>query len=205
MWYQTSILSAIRNNKTIFSDSQNLSIMSLFSKTATLVLLAHLDPRIHDALIPHTHFTEKSLHIMASSIVKSIAQKITNADTAGELNSAGKNLFKSGVESMDYEDDFWPIHPKPWYRDELIQFGPSPEPWFLNFGGEEVMLNPQPLPPHEQSYYGALITMLADAVSLENVSGNLRDIGASLMKQTNRDDKVYASKSQSYSTVENGK
>jgi hypothetical protein len=179
--------------------------MSLFSKTATLVFFARLDPRIHDALIPHTHFTEKGLHLMASSIIKSIAQKITNVNTAEELNSAGKSLFKSGVESMDYEDDFWPLHPKPWYRDELIQFGPSPEPWFLNFGGQEVMLNPQPLPPHEQSYYGALLTMLADAVSLENVSENLRNIGASLLKQTTGDDDNYASKMHSYSSIENGK
>jgi len=83
--------------------------MSLFSKTATLAFLASLDPRIHDALIPHTHFTKENLHVMASSVIKSIAQKVTNADTAKELNSAGKSLFKAGLESMDYDDNFFPV------------------------------------------------------------------------------------------------
>src|SRR6478752_4013859 len=119
--------------------------MSLFSKTATLVFLARIHPEALDALKPNIPFISKNaLNVLASAVIKSIAQKITDADTSKQLHNAGKSLFKAGINSMDYEDDFWPLHPKPWYRDELIQFGPSPEPWFLNFGREEVMLNPQP-------------------------------------------------------------
>jgi hypothetical protein len=177
--------------------------MNLFSKTASLLLIASLDPRVQDALIPHTHFTEKSFHMMASSVIKSIAQKVTDADTAGELNSAGKSLFQDGLESISYDDEFWPWpNPKPNYLGEIINFGPSPEPWLLSIGGEEVMLNPQPLPPHEQSYYGALLTMLADVVSLEDVSVNLRNIGASLMGQTSSDDDNYTPDIPSYSNIE---
>ena len=42
------------------------------------------------------------------------------------------------------------------------------------------MLNPQPLPPREHAYYGALLIMLADAVSMEKAKGILRNVGTSL-------------------------
>ena len=53
------------------------------------------------------------------------------------------------------------------------------------------MLNPQPLPPHEHVYYGALLTMLADAVSVEKVGDALRNIGASLMNTSVEGSKLY--------------
>lgn len=171
--------------------------MNLFSKTAQLVFFARLKPEIYDSLIPHSaKISEGTRNVMASMIVKAITKEVTDSTIANKLESVGKSLFKAGAESMDYGDDNWCLTPIPHH------FGPSPEPWLAKeiiVGQpipwswiEEAMLNPQPLPPHEQSYYGALITMLADAVSLDKLSENLRDIGASLMKQNTRIQEKYS-------------
>jgi hypothetical protein len=48
---------------------------------------------------------------------------------------------------------------------------------------EEAGLNPQPLPPHEQPYYGALLVMLSATLSPGNMQESVRNIGESLMKK----------------------
>ncbi|MFC0517773.1 hypothetical protein ACFFGT_26405 [Mucilaginibacter angelicae] len=154
--------------------------MNLLSQTVELVFLAHLRPEAIDALKPHVPLiSESSRNVFAASVVKAIAQKVKDPHVAKELNTSGKSLFKAGIQSFDYDDEFWPLHPKPNYV-------PLPGSLFFDMGGDEVMLNPQPLPPHEQSYYGALLTMLAETISVENTSETLHDIGMSLMKQTTR-------------------
>ncbi|AYB34354.1 hypothetical protein [Chryseolinea soli] len=176
--------------------------MSLFQKTAALVFLARLRPGVHDALIPHSSkMSVGTRNVMASMIVKAITKEITDAVIDKQLKLAAKSLFKAGAESMDYEDDNWcltPIHP----RIPPHPVGPQPEPWFtdgIRLGipvpwawADEAMLNPQPLPPHEHAYYGALLTLLADAVSVKDIAESLREIGHALMKQDFSADEKYA-------------
>jgi hypothetical protein len=167
--------------------------MSMLSTTVALAFLARIKPEIYDALIPHVpSITENSRNMMASAVLKSIAEKVEDADIAKELHQLGKSLFEDGIKEVSYDDSIYPWpYPKPHYLDELFNFGlpvpwvfgPYPEPWILHSGKEKVMLNPQPLPPHEQSYYGALLTILADAISLVSVAETLRNIGYSLIKQ----------------------
>ena len=176
--------------------------MNLTSRTSFLVFMAHLKPEMQDAINPYGPIiSEGTRHVMASMIIKSVTKQIKDTNIAKELQWAGKSLFEAGAKSMSYDDDdFWPLHPKPWYRDELIQFGTQAESWFLNFGRDEVMLNPQPLPPHEQNYYGALLTLLADAVSTEKIPEVLRNIGSSLMKQSISTNEKYSSGVPSFQT-----
>lgn len=70
----------------------------------------------------------------------------------------------------------------PIYFWEQVMLNPQPLP--PRYFWEQVMLNPQPLPPKKQAYYGALVTLLADAVSFENTPEVLRNIGNSLMRQS---------------------
>lgn len=177
---------ALQTGNQIFK-LKKLSIMNLSSRTSFLVFLAHFNPELWEIIHPHEPLlTEGSRHVMASMVIKSIAKEVTDSNVAKELNSVGKSVFDSGVKSLSYDEYFepWGPHPRPNYLEDLIKFGPSPEPWYWVFTREEVMLNPQPLPPHEQSYYGGLLFMLADAVSAENTAEVLRKIGTSLMKQS---------------------
>jgi hypothetical protein len=192
-------------------------MMNLTSRTSFLVLMAHLKPEMNDAIIPYgPKISEGSRHVMASMVIKSITRQIKDPNIAKELQWVGSNLFEAGAKSMNYDDDDWcptiPRHhfetpdPVPWLWKIRASFEPQPEPWRSILGEAEVMLNPQPLPPHELSYFGALLTLLADAVSLEKIPDVLRNIGASLMKQssekTNENDYSNAS---SFSSIENGK
>ena len=181
--------------------------MSLFSKTAALAFFARLHPEVYEILKPNVPLiSESARNILGSAVIKSIAQKVTDEGIAEHLHSAGKTLFKAGIESMDYDDDFFPWpHPKPNYLDDVLNFVPSVEAWRFSVGGEEIMLNPQPLPPHEQSYYGALLTILAEAVSVKDISENLRNIGNSIMKQNTGYNEEPAPNIRSYSTIESEK
>jgi hypothetical protein len=152
-------------------------IMSLTSRTSLLVFLAQLRPQISDALIPHgPKISVAGLHVMAAMIIKSISQEVKDAEMSKKLYRAGKTLFDAGTKSISYEDDVW-------------YFGPQPEPWHQLFGKEEVMLNPQPLPPHEPAYYGALLILLSNTVFFENIPEVLHTIGETLMKTSS--EKLY--------------
>ena len=172
--------------------------MNLTSRTSFLVYLAHLNPRLWEVLYPHVPvISEGTRHVMASMVIKSVTKEIKDPNIAIELQLTGKSLFESGAKSMSYDDDDWcptlpPHHfkwpePQPWLANINSIFGPHPEPWRLIFGGEDVMLNPQPLPPREQTHYGALLTLLADAVSISEQADVLRNIGYSLMKQSSKE------------------
>lgn len=157
--------------------------MSLLSQTKMLFFLSHLYPEAIDALKPHLPvITEKVRKIYASSIIKTIAKKINDKEVAKELHTTGKILFDAAVEELDYDDDIFPSHPKPWYEGTIF-FGPQPEPWVIADEDEEA-LNPQPLPPHEVKYYGAILSILADTISVEHVAIALRNIGSALIKKT---------------------
>jgi len=150
--------------------------MNLTSITSFLAYAAKLNPAIYDAIHPQGPIlSEGSRDVMASMVIKSVAKRVNEPSIEKELQLAGKNLFEAGLKSMSFEDDDWCGIRVP------HRFYPQPQPSFLNFG-EERMLNPQPLPPREHVYLGALLTMLADAVSVENVRDALRRIGTSMME-----------------------
>ena len=163
--------------------------MNLTSITSFLEYAAKLNPAIYDAIHPQGPvLSEGTRNVMASMVVKSIAKNVKDLDAAKELQWIGKSLFETGAQSMSYEDDDWCGTPYPHH------FGPHYQSEFLNFG-EEVMLNPQPLPPHEHAYYGALLVMLADAVSMEKAKGILRNVGTSLMNSSRENLRVYNTES----------
>ena len=159
--------------------------MNLTSTTSFLAYAARLNPAIYDAIHPQGPvISEGTRHVMVSMVIKSIAKQVNNPTIEKELQWLGKSLFETGIQFMSFDYDDWCGTRVPHH------FGPHPQPSFLNFG-EEVMLNPQPLPPHEHVYYGALLTMLADAVSVEKVGDALRNIGASLMNTSVEGSKLY--------------
>jgi hypothetical protein len=142
--------------------------MDISSAIIWLAVFARKNPSIYDAIFPHGPRTSKGTQqVMISMIIKRVSRELKEADTATRLNEIGKNLYASAVNAMSFDDDDW-------------LRGPQPDPWRSIFG-EEVMLNPQPLPPRESPYYGALLTLLADAVDTDNISDQLREIGALLM------------------------
>src|SRR3954464_4851413 len=131
--------------------------MSLTSKTSILVFLAQLRPEMIDAILPHgPRISVAARHVMTSMIVKSISQELKDADLSKELYRAGKTLFDAGMKSISYDDDIW-------------YWTPHPEPGRQIFGEEDTMLNPQPLPPHEQAYYGAHLILLANTIFFDNI------------------------------------
>lgn len=159
--------------------------MNLTTKTGFLVIMSRLNPQMMDALIPHGPvISTGTRHVMASMIIKSVANSLTAGSARTELEGAGKKLFDSGVQTMSYDDDGWCGTPYP-HRFPHI-FEPVPVPWIFNLGREELMLNPQPLPPDEKAYYGSILTLLADAVTLEGMPEMLKKIGASMMEKSSR-------------------
>ncbi len=177
--------------------------MNLTSKASFLAYLARYNPRLWEIVHPHEPvLSVGTRHVMVSMALKSITKEIKDPNIAKELQWASKSLFNAGVQSMSYDDDDWcPLIP----RHHFDTHGPSPEPWVRIFGGEEVMLNPQPLPPKEQAYYGAILTTLADAVSFENFPDVLRNIGTSLMESYSRETNENAlSEAPSFSKMETG-
>lgn len=151
--------------------------MSLSSKTAFLSYLARLNPKLWEIIHPHVpKVSVGTRDVMAAMIVKAIVPEVQDLRVARELQAVGKRLFTAGVKAMNYEDDDWcPTRPRPVLPTDPI-------PWVSIFSGlEEVMLNPQPLPPREQTYYGGLLTVLAEAVSSKEISTSLRKAGEALM------------------------
>jgi hypothetical protein len=173
--------------------------MNLTSRASFLAYLARYNPRLWELVHPHEPvLSVGTRHVIVSMAIKSIAKEIKDPNIAKELQRASKGLFDAGVQSMSYDDDDWcPVIP----RHHFDANGPSSEPWLRIFGGGEVMLNPQPLPPKEHVYYGAILTTLADAVSLENFQDVLRNIGTSLMESYSRETNANAA---SFSQMENG-
>jgi hypothetical protein len=153
------------------------TIMSLSSRVAFLSYLARLNPRLWEIIHPHVpKISVGTRDVMAAMIVKAIVPEITDTKIARELQGLGKKMFTAGTKAMSYEDDDWcPTWPRP-------KFGPDPIPWLSIFSGmEEVMLNPQPLPPQEQTYYGGLLSVLAEAVSSKEIASALQKTAAALL------------------------
>ncbi|MDO6433467.1 hypothetical protein Q4E93_22835 [Flavitalea sp. BT771] len=148
--------------------------MNLTSRTSLLVFLAHLDPRLYEPLKPHVPMLSAGArHVMAATVINDISKEVKDAGISKELLRVGKLLFNSGKETLEYEDElcYWPKPPIP------------PIPWYELLGVEEAGLSPQPLPPHEQPYYGALLVLLSHTLSPERMQESVRHIGESLIKK----------------------
>ena len=155
--------------------------MNLSSKVSLLALLARRDPRIWEIIHPHVPMlSEGTRHVLASMVVKFVAKDLKDEGLAHELHGVGKQLFEQGVSAMSYEDDDWCGTPWPHHRNP-DHLGPQPEPWSVLFGLDDVMLNPQPLPPKEKTYYGALLVALADTIKTSSAAETLRNLGSSMM------------------------
>ncbi len=151
--------------------------MSLSSKTAFLSYLARLNPKLWEIIHPHVpKISIGTRDVMAAMIVKAIIPCVKNPRAARELDGVGKRLFTAGVKGMSYEDDEWcPTRPHP-------KLGPEPIPWSIFSKFDEVLLNPQPLPPREQFYYGGLLTVLSETVSSKEIAKSLNRIANTLME-----------------------
>ena len=146
--------------------------MNFTSRTSLLLFLAHLDPRLNEPLVPHLPILSAGARrLMAAAIIKTISKGVKDAAISKELHQIGKTLFERGKETSKYDDPYgsWPPPPRPWH--DLLGID------------EEEGINPQPLPPHEQPYYGALLFLLSNTFSLENLQESVRNIGESLMKK----------------------
>ena len=143
--------------------------MSLTSRTSLLLFLAQLQPGMSDAVIPDRPGISLAIrHMMAASILQSISPEVKDTGISKALNNAGRTLFDAAVRYMNYDKDAWYFETVP------------PGSWYP--GIEETMLNPQPLPPREQSYYGVLLMLLSNAISMEHLKDILFSAGESLKK-----------------------
>jgi hypothetical protein len=103
----------------------------------------------------------------------------TMSDTITISRKALTSIFRSFIDY--YPDPNNPLPPGPWdpvIRKALSQMGwkfrPSPDPWILReYWGDQIALNPQPLPPRL-----AYITVLAQEVV--NSVVNLQDLTETL-------------------------
>lgn len=153
--------------------------MNLTSRTAWLVWLAHRDPKLWEIIHPHVPvMSEGTRQVWAAMIIKSVANEISNREAKLDLQEMAKKLFSIGTRAMNYDDDGW--CGTPWPHHFPIP-DPHPDPWNWMSRGDETMLNPQPLPPRE-TYYGAILTLLADGISSREIGARLKNIGASLIK-----------------------
>ena len=152
--------------------------MSLSSKVAFLSYLARLNPRLWEIVHPHVpKVSVGTRDVMAAMVIKAIVPEINDVRIAKDLQGAGKRLFTTGAKGMSYEDDDWcPTRPHP-------HLGPDPVPWLSIYSGfDEVMLNPQPLPPKEQTYYGGLLAILAESVSSKEIGAVLQKAAGALLE-----------------------
>ena len=106
-----------------------------------------------------------------------VASELRNRAVARKLAGVQKALVKFASERIaaDYDDDDW----CPTGRVPI----PIPVPGPFGSLFEEVLLNPQPLPPKElQREIGGYLLMLSGATSLEGVARDLETIGRSLIR-----------------------
>lgn len=176
--------------------------MNLTSQTELLVMLAHRDPRIWEILHPHTPIlSEGTRQVIASIIIKAVAKKLKDKETAGELYDAGKKIFTQGKKMMDYDLDdlgapfhlhfhspwdlssfFFPVPRPNWLLDLLNKI--SANPTIIGFNSNDASLNPQPLPPGppEELYFGAILILLSDAISSKEIAVKIKKTGSDLLK-----------------------
>jgi hypothetical protein len=143
-----------------------------------LYIIGKLKPEAWDAIHPHgPRVSVASREYMIAMAVKGFASELSDTAAAGKLAGVQKTLVKFASEKIaaGYDDDDW----CPTGRVPI----PIPEPNPFGFSFEEVLLNPQPLPPKElQREIGGYLLVLSGATSLEGVAKELETIGSSLIR-----------------------
>jgi hypothetical protein len=139
-----------------------------------LYLLAKIRPEAWDAIIPHSpQVSIASREYLIAMAVKGFSAELPNKAVGQKLGAIGKALvgFAGQQLAADFDDDNWCGTPYP------RKHGPSPLGSF-----EEVMLNPQPLPPQElEREIGGYLVMLSEATSQQSAAKELQSVGNSLL------------------------
>jgi hypothetical protein len=142
-----------------------------------LYIIGRLKPEAWDAIYPHgPKVSIASREYMIAMAVKGFASELGDRGVARKLAGVQKTLVKFANERIaaDYDDDNW----CPTGRVPIPIPGPGP----FGFSFEEVMLNPQPLPPKAlKREIGGYLLVLAGATSLQGVAKELETIGSKLI------------------------
>ncbi len=144
-----------------------------------LYVIGRLKPEAWDAIHPHgPRVSIASREYAIAMAVKGFASELRDRAVARKLAGVQKALVKFAGERLaaEYEDDDWcPTGKVPI---------PVPQPGPFGFSFEEVMLNPQPLPPIElPREIGGYLLMLSAATSLKGAAKELETIGSGLMRK----------------------
>ncbi len=144
-----------------------------------LYLIAKIRPEAWDAIIPHSpQVSVASREYMIAMALKGFSTELHNKTVVQRLGAIQKSLvsFAGQQLSADFDDDNWCGTPYPG------KHGPGPLASF-----EEVMLNPQPLPPKEvDREIGGYLVMLSEATSQQSVAKELQSLGNTLLGTTTR-------------------
>lgn len=139
-----------------------------------LYMLAKIRPEAWDAIIPHgPKVSVASREYLIAMALKGFSSELANKAVAQRLGALQKNLvaFAGQQLSADFDDDNWCGTPYPG------KHGPGPVSFF-----EEVMLNPQPLPPKDlDREIGGYLVMLSEATSQQAAAKELQSLGHSLL------------------------
>jgi len=139
-----------------------------------LYLLAKIRPEAWDAIIPHSpQVSVASREYLIAMALKGFSAELNNKAAVQRLAGVQKTLvaFAGQKLSADYDDDNWCGTPYPG------KHGPGPVASF-----EDVMLNPQPLPPKElEREIGGYLVMLSEVTSQQGAAKELQALGSSLL------------------------
>jgi len=139
-----------------------------------LYMLAKIRPEAWDAIIPHSpKVSVASREYLIAMALKGFSSELANKAVSQKLAAVQKNLvgFAGQQLSADFDDDNWCGTPYPG------KHGPGPVALF-----EEVMLNPQPLPPKDlEREIGGYLMMLSEATSQQAAAKELQSLGSSLL------------------------
>jgi len=137
-------------------------------------MLAKIRPEAWDAIIPHgPKVSVASREYLIAMALKGFSSELANRAVSQKLAAVQKNLvaFDGQQISADYGDDDWCGTPYPG------KHGPGPVSFF-----EDVLLNPQPLPPKElEREIGGYLMMLSEATSQPVAAKELQALGSSLL------------------------
>jgi hypothetical protein len=144
-----------------------------------LYLIAKMRPEAWDAIIPQSpQVSVASREYLIAMALKGFSAELSNKALAQKLTGIEKSLvgFSAQQLSADFDDDNWCGTPYPG------KHGPGP---LVSF--EDVMLNPQPLPPKElEREIGGYLMMLSEATSQESAARDLQSLASSLLGATAR-------------------
>jgi hypothetical protein len=144
-----------------------------------LYLIAKMRPEAWDAIIPRSpQVSVASREYLIAMALKGFPAELPNKAVAQKLTGIEKTLagFSAQKLAAEFDDDNWCGTPYPG------KHGPGPLASF-----EDVMLNPQPLPPKElEREIGGYLMMLSEATSQESAARDLQSLASSLLGATAR-------------------